>query len=119
MSKVLLLGASPNPSRYAWLAAERLQQAGHEVIPLGIRPGKIAGLPIHTERPKVEDLHTVTLYLHPRHQKEYEDWLLELKPRRIIFNPGAENPSLARRARENGIETLEACTLVMLASGTF
>jgi hypothetical protein len=117
--KTLVLGATPNPERYAWLAVERLLQYGHAVLPLGIRSGQVVGLDILQGMPALTDVDTITLYVGPERQPPYYDYLLGLKPRRIIFNPGTENPELARRAQAQGIETVEGCTLVMLSVGTY
>lgn len=116
MKKTLVLGASPNPARYAYAAVEQLAVHGHEVIPIGQRKGEIAGLPIINEPPAVEGVDTITLYLSPENQRPYYDYILhEIRPKRLIFNPGTENAELARKAREVGIEVEMACTLVMLA----
>lgn len=117
--KTLVLGATPNPSRYAYIAAHRLVNAGHEIVNVGIKTGEVAGQPILNGQPAIDDVDTVTLYVGPQHQPAYYDWLLDLAPRRIIFNPGTENPELSRLARERGIETEVACTLVMLGSGQY
>lgn len=119
MKKTLVLGATPNPARYAYLAVMRLKQHGHEVVPLGIRDGAIEGIEILKGRPAIKGVDTVTLYLNAQRQRDYYDYILSLHPRRIIFNPGAENPELMRLANEKGIETMEACTLVMLSIGQF
>lgn len=119
MLKTLILGATPNPSRYAYLAAQRLRAKDHPIINVGIKRGEVAGVPILHGTPAVEAVDTVTLYVGAKHQPPYYDWLIGLKPRRIIFNPGTENPALSKLARENGIETVVACTLVMLASGHY
>ena len=119
MKKTLVLGATPNPARYAYLATMRLQRYGHEVIPLGIRDGNIEGLEIQKGKPAIEGVDTVTLYLNAQRQRDYYDYIFSLHPRRIIFNPGAENPELSRLAKEKGIETVEGCTLVMLSIGAF
>jgi predicted CoA-binding protein len=119
MSATLILGATPNPSRYAYLAAHKLTNFGHEIINVGIKQGEVAGVEILNGEPDVAEVDTVTLYLGPRHQPPYYDWLIGLKPRRIIFNPGTENPELAMLARKAGIETEVACTLVMLSSGQY
>lgn len=115
----VLLGASANPSRYAYLAINKLVQHGHKVIPIGLKPGVAGGVTIITEHPQVEGVDTVTLYLNPARQKEYYEYILSLKPRRIIFNPGTENDELETLAAANGIEVLEACTLVMLSTGQY
>lgn len=115
----LVLGATPNPQRYAYLATQRLLANGQEVELLGIKSGEIAGIPIQYGQPELTNIDTVTLYVGARHQPPYYDYLIGLQPRRIIFNPGTENPELMRLARENGIAPIFACTLVMLASGEY
>ena len=118
--KTLVLGASTNPNRYSYLATERLLRAGHEVVLVGNREGQLFGQPILTGAPLRDDIDTVTLYLGARNQEPYLDYLTEqLMPRRIIFNPGTENPVLIQRARAAGIETELACTLVMLGAQTY
>lgn len=119
--KTVIIGATTNPSRYAYFAADRLTKAGHEIVPIGIKKGEVFGEKILDirESPKVDDVDTITLYLGARHQPEYYDYLLSLNPKRIIFNPGTENPELVKLASEKGIETEYACTLVMLGSGVY
>lgn len=119
MKKTVVLGATPNSARYAYLATMRLVQYGHDVVPLGIREGNIAGIEIQKGMPPLEGVDTVTLYLNAGRQREYYDYILSLKPKRIIFNPGAENPELKKLADEKGIETVEGCTLVMLSIGVY
>ena len=119
MKKTLVLGATTNPARYAFLAVTKLAQYGHEVVPVGIRQGEVAGIPIRNGKPSVEDINTVTLYLGPARQPEYYDYIMSLHPKRIIFNPGTENPELEAMAEAQGIETVEGCTLVMLSIGAF
>ncbi len=117
--KTLILGATPNPERYAYLAANRLVNHGHPIINVGIKAGEVAGVPI--EQPEIihPDIDTLTLYIGPANQAAYYDYILKTKPKRIIFNPGTENPELESLAKENGIETTEACTLVMLSTGQY
>jgi uncharacterized protein len=117
--KTLVLGASPNPSRYAYMATISLKRHGHDVIPLGIKKGSIDGLEIINTRTDFKDIHTITLYLNPFNQREWYDYILGLNPKRIIFNPGTENPELIKLASEKGIECVEACTLVMLSTGSY
>lgn len=119
MKKTLVLGATPNPARYAYLAVMRLAQHGHEVVPVGIRDGDIAGIEILKGKPDIEGVDTVTLYLNAERQRAYHDYILSLRPKRIIFNPGAESAELQQLANEQGIETVEGCTLVMLSIGAF
>ena len=117
--KTLVLGATDNPARYAYKAVHSLRNHGHEVVPVGIRKGQVAGLDIHTDRPQAADVDTVTLYVGPQNQPGWYDYILGLKPRRIIFNPGTENPGLEQQARAAGIQTEEACTLVLLSIGQY
>jgi len=113
--KTLVLGASTNPQRVSFQAMHRLKSAGHEVVAVGGREGEVAGIPIHKGATPFENVDTVTLYLNATRQEQYYDYIMSLNPRRIIYNPGAENPELAKLAREHGIENEAACTLVMLS----
>ena len=117
--KTVVLGASDNPSRYSYLAVERLTQQQHPVIALGRKQGSIGNTSILTDRPAIEAVDTVTLYLNEQNQKDFYDYILSLHPKRIIFNPGTENDELFDLAKANGIEALEACTLVMLSTGQY
>lgn len=117
--RTLVFAASTKPERYSYLAAERLQQHNFEVIPLGFRAGTTAGLEIETEFKQFDDVHTITLYINPQRQQEHYDYLLGLQPKRIIFNPGTENEAFKQLAEAQGIETLYACTLVLLSVGSF
>jgi predicted CoA-binding protein len=119
MKKTVVLGASQNPERYSYLAVNRLRTYGHPVVAIGKRNGRIGDVDIITNHPDLEDVDTVTVYLNPQNQKEYYDYILSLHPRRIIFNPGAENEELAELASKNGIQPMEACSLVLLATGQF
>lgn len=117
--KTLILGASDNPSRYSYLALQRLRNNGHPVVAIGKKYTKVADVSITKEKEPLTDIDTVTLYLNPAHQKEYYDYILSLHPKRIIFNPGAENDELDELAKKNNIKTIEACTLVLLSTGQF
>lgn len=121
MKKTVVLGASPNPSRYAFLACNMLHQAGFEFVPVGIKRGEILQQSILDLRakPPIEDVHTVTLYLNPTNQQEWYDYITGLKPKRIIFNPGTENRELELLAAKQGIASLYACTLVLIRSNQF
>lgn len=114
--KTLVIGASENPARYSYLAVKRLAANQHTVVALGNKPGKIDNVVIETEKKPFENIDTVTLYLNPARQKEYYNYILSLNPRRIIFNPGAENDELAELAEKKGIMPQEACTLVLLST---
>lgn len=117
----LVLGASTNPSRYSYLAIERLREADHPVLALGSRAGKIGDVIIHTDWKELEgiSIYTITLYIGPDKQPEQYEQILAAKPQRIIFNPGTENSQLAQLAIEKGIQPLEACTLVMLSTNQY
>lgn len=117
--KTLVLGASENPERYSNKAIKKLRANGHDVIAIGNRSGKVEDVGIIKDRPNIDNLDTVTMYLNVANQKSYYDYILEQKPKRIVFNPGAENPELEKLAEEKGIQTQEACTLVLLATGQF
>jgi len=119
MKKTVVLGASPNPSRYSFLAVNRLTAHGHEVIPIGKRKGKINDEDIITEHPAIENVDTITLYLNAENQKQYYDYILSLHPKRIIFNPGAENNELAALAARHNIHPIESCTLVLLSTNQY
>ncbi len=113
--KTLVIGASENPSRYAYKAIHRLLNKGHEVVAIGKKVGKVSEIEILTGFPELKDIDTVTLYINPMVQKEYESYIISLNPKRIIFNPGTENPAFIQDARKEGILTEIACTLVMLS----
>ena len=117
--KTLVLGASPNPARYSYLAVNKLRRYDHEVIGIGRRKGEVGDVVIGQDLKPIEGLDTITLYLNPTNQEQYLDYIISLKPKRIIFNPGAENPRLYELARKNNIEVLEACTLVLLSTGQY
>ncbi len=119
--KTAILGATPNSQRYAYFAADRLTAQDHEIVPIGIKNGSVFGKEILNlrDKPAVSDIDTVTMYIGPKNQGEWEDYILSLKPRRIIFNPGSENPHLAEKASSEGIEVMNACTLVMLGNGLY
>ena len=106
--KTLVLGASDHPGRYSYLAVTKLRGKGHPVIAIGRKPAKVGDVEIGTDKQQLTGIDTVTLYLNPMHQKEYYDYILSLHPRRIIFNPGAENPEFVALAQANGIEPVEA-----------
>ncbi len=117
--KTLVIGGSENPARYSNRAIRMLRENGVDVVSIAKREGKVFDVDIKTEFPKDDNIHTVTMYLGAPRQSEYYNQLLELKPKRVIFNPGAENSELAEMLENNGVETLEACTLVMLSTGQF
>lgn len=117
--RTLVLGASTNPERYAYQAIRKLDAYQHEVVAVGLKEGTIGDIDIKTGMPQEKEIDTVTLYVGPKNQGGYYDYIIGLKPKRIIFNPGTENPELQQRAAEAGIETIEGCTLVMLSTGEY
>lgn len=119
MKKTVVLGATDNPDRYAYKAIHRLLNHGHEVVPVGIKKGVVGGLEILNEKPQVEGVDTVTLYVGSRNLPEWYEYIIGLNPKRIIFNPGTENAELERLANNKGIKTVEGCTLVMLSIGQY
>lgn len=116
MKRTLIIGASSNPERYAYKAAERLLNHGHEIELLGLRPEVVFGKTIDTERKNYKDIDTVTLYVGPQNQPTYYDYIISLNPVRVIFNPGTENPEFQSLLKKNGIAFEEACTLVLLGT---
>jgi predicted CoA-binding protein len=117
--KTVVIGASDNPERYSYKATIALQKHNHEVIPIGIRKGIINGLEIILDKPIVSDVDTVTLYVGPQNQDAWKEYILSLKPKRVIFNPGTENDEFEKQLKEHSIEPVEACTLVMLSIGNY
>ena len=117
--KTLVLGASLRPVRYANLAMNRLVQFGHEVVAIGLREGEVAGVFISKEPIHYEDVDTVSLYLNASRQEAYYEYILSLKPERVIFNPGTENPEFYNILEENNIEFEVACTLVLLSTNQY
>jgi len=119
MKKTVLFGASLNSHRYSNKAIRLLRDYGHEVVAIGLKQGEVADVIIQTDKPKVTDVDTVTLYLSPPRQPLFYDYILSLNPKRIIMNPGTENNELKELAQKKGIEVVEHCTLVMLNMGDF
>ena len=117
--KTLVVGGSVKPERYSNKAIRKLLRFGHPVVTIGLREGEVEGVKIQTGFPQLSDIHTVTLYVGPQNQPQYYDYLIGLKPKRIIFNPGTENSDFENLAHENGIETIIHCTLIMLDQGLF
>lgn len=119
MGKTVVIGASENTDRYSNRAVRSLVQHNEPVVAIGLREGKIGEVEILAGFPVLEDVETVTLYVGPQNQPAWYNYILSLKPKRIIFNPGTENPEFEKLCTEAGIETVEACTLVMLSVGTY
>lgn len=119
MKNTLIIGASPNPERYAYRAAHMLKSKGHSIVNIGIKSGEVAGVAIEKPADIHQDVDTITLYIGPPLQAGYFDYILATHPRRVIFNPGTENEELKAFLIANGIETMNACTLVLLATGQY
>jgi len=121
MKKTVVIGASPETSRYSNMASRMLDNAGFEFVPVGIKKGEILGKSILDlrDKPVIQKVHTVTIYLNPRNQKEWYIYILSLNPKRLIFNPGTENPELGNLAEMQGIEVEYACNLVLIRTGQF
>ena len=117
--RTVVIGASPNPERYSHIAVQRLRQAGHPVVAVELRPGTIADVSIHTDKPLPERVDTVTLYVGPTHQRVWLDYILSLHPKRVIFNPGTEHAEVEMQLQAAGIETERACTLVLLSTASY
>lgn len=120
MKKTLVIGASSKPGRISREAILKLREGGHEVLAIGLQEDKVGDVSIQTGHPlNMDNLHTITLYLNQDRQIDYYDYLMALKPKRILFNPGTENPVLEKLAHQNNIETEQACTLVLLSLGAY
>jgi len=117
--KTLVLGASPKPERYSFKAANMLLKYGHPVVAIGAREAMLGETKILSGMPQIDHIDTITMYLGPQNQVGFYNYILDLKPRRIIFNPGTHNPDLIILAKEKGIEIIEECTLVLLSNGNF
>ena len=121
MKKTLIIGASSNPNRYSYKAAQMLLQNEYEIIPFGIKKGEVFDHKIVNNFEDIvnEKIDTVTLYVSPKNQKELIQPIIALQPKRIIFNPGTENSEFQLLAEQNNIQTEEACTLVMLSTNLY
>lgn len=117
--RTLVLGASNKPGRFSYLAIKSLVSHNVDVFAIGARTGNVDGVEIITQKNDLNNIHTVTLYLNSKNQASYIDYIIGLRPKRIIFNPGTENPELLSKARENNIDVVFDCTLVMLKNGSY
>ncbi len=117
--KTLVLGASDNPERYSYLAINRLREHGHPVVAIGKKNTRVADVSVQSEKNEIAGLDTVTLYLNPANQKAYYEYIIAQHPHRVIFNPGAENREFEELLQSKGIETIEACSLVLLGTGQY
>lgn len=119
MKKTLVLGASTNSARYSYLVANKLVRKGYPIVNVGRKQGEVAGVPIESAEIVHHDIDTITVYVGPGNLPTYYDYILATNPNRVIFNPGAENPEFEKVLQEKGIETINACTLVMLNTGQY
>jgi predicted CoA-binding protein len=117
--KTLVIGGSTNPSRYSFLVINKLVENDHPVVAVGLKEGIVNGVEILTDKPQFEAIDTITLYLNSKNQEEYYDYILSLNPKRVIFNPGTENPELYSILQKNNIEVEVACTLVLLGTNQY
>jgi predicted CoA-binding protein len=117
--KTLVLGASTKPDRYAFKAVEMLVNKGHSVIAIGQNAGEVAGISIKTKNIPLKNIDTVTLYLNPIRQKDYYNYIVSTQPKRVIFNPGTENPEFYQLLKLNNIKVEVACTLVLLTTNQY
>ncbi len=119
MLNTLIIGASDKPQRYAYKALKLLQKFDHKVFAIGRREINIDGVEVHTDKPSFKEIHTVSLYLNAKNQEEYYDYIISLKPKRVIFNPGTENSEFQKKLLSENIEVEEACTLVLLSTNQY
>ncbi|HEX8515814.1 MAG TPA: CoA-binding protein [Bacteroidia bacterium] len=117
--KTVVIGASENPQRYAYKATIALKNNGHPVVPVGLREGVISGVKILKDKPPIDNVDTVSLYVGRQNQAFWMDYIISLKPRRVIFNPGTANEVFEKKLKENNIEAEHGCTLVMLSIGNY
>ncbi len=112
----LVIGASLNPNRYSNIAIKRLADKEFTVVAIGLRKGKVGIVEIETQQKAYKNINSVTLYLNPKRQEEYYNYIISLQPKRVIFNPGTENMEFVKLLQENNIESEIACTLVLLST---
>ena len=117
--KTLVLGATTKPERYAFKAVSMLVDKGHSVLALGQNAGEVSGIKIQTKAIPLKNIDTVTLYLNPARQRDYYNYIVEAQPKRVIFNPGTENPEFYQLLKLNGIKVEVACTLVLLTTNQY
>ena len=117
--KTLVLGASTKPARYAFMAIEKLVEKGHSVLAIGQNAGEVAGIKIQTKAIPLKNIDTVTLYLNPARQRDYYNYIVEAQPKRVVFNPGTENPEFYQLLKLNDIKVEIACTLVLLSTNQY
>lgn len=117
--KTLVLGASSKPEKYSYKAISLLVEKGNTVLAIGQNTGEISGIKIQTKAIPIKNIDTVTLYLNPLRQRDYYNYIIEANPKRVIFNPGTENPEFYQLLELNNIKFEIACTLVLLTTNQF
>lgn len=117
--KTLVLGASTKPERYSFKAITKLVENGHSVLAIGQNTGEVAGIKIYTKAIPLTKVNTVSLYLNAARQRDYYNYIVEAQPKRVIFNPGTENPEFYQLLELNNIKFEIACTLVLLATNQY
>ena len=117
--KTLVFGASLNPKRYSNMAMHRLSENAIEVNAFGLKKGTVSGIEIDTDLHAYQDIHTVTLYVNPKRQEAYYEYIIGLQPNRVIFNPGTENPRFYKLLDQASIDYEVACTLVLLSTNQY
>lgn len=117
--KTLIIGASENPERYAFKAIQKLRSNNHPVVAISKKAGKVADVEFDTDLTPYKDIDTVSLYIGPKHQPEYYDYIIQLSPNRVVFNPGTENEEFFQKLHDAGITYEAACTLVLLSTGVY
>lgn len=117
--KTLVIGASLKENRYSNIAINRLKTYHINTVAIGLRDGEVKGVKIETEQKLFSDVHTVTLYLNPKRQEGYYNYIIKLQPKRVIFNPGTENPEFYKLLRDANIDVEIACTLVLLSTNQY
>ena len=115
----VVLGASPNPDRFSYKAVKRLISNSYQVVAIGKHEGKIGNVPIIVGQPAISNVHTILIYLAPKHQGEIFDYVLSLRPKRVIFNPGTESPEFEEWLESYDIKVVRDCSLVMMSLGRF
>jgi uncharacterized protein len=117
--KTLVLGATTKPDRYAYKAISMLVEKGHSVLAIGQNAGEVAGIKIQTKQIPLKNIDTITLYINQARQRDYYNYIVETQPKRVIFNPGTENPELYQLLELNNIKAEVACTLVLLTTNQY
>ena len=117
--KTLVIGASQNPERFSYMAIRKLKYNNIPVVAMGLREGEVFGVSIEKPYSKFVDIHTITIYIGPRNLPQFHDYIMNLNPKRVIFNPGTEDRKFQERLEQAGVEVVEGCTLIMISSNQY